>query len=222
MLLRMPPALRMLVLVLLTTLPRSARAWPEWGVSGGVATVRGAASQGTWQSWSPMVTADVVFRGGWTEVFAGAAATALVGPTADGGMAPLSALGMEVGAGVGVPLLSVGVYGGWGWPGGTVGLYGRMTLPASTEWADRIGIEGRLLATTADAATGGALLLRVEPAPLRRTAAPERPQGLDRSAEGSAAPGPADVPAPDAPTPTTSEPSSSDAGPGHHDDPYER
>jgi hypothetical protein len=211
MILRMRLAVRMLVLVLLASLPRAAYAWPEWGVSGGVATVGGVASQGAWQSWSPMVTADVVFRGGWSEVFAGAAATALVGPTADGGVTPLSALGMEVGAGVGVPLLSVGVYGGWGWPGGTVGLYGRMTLPTSTEWADRIGIEGRLLATTADAATGAALLLRVEPSPSRRTATPG-------PAEGSAAP----VSATDPPAPTTSEPSSSDAGPGHHEDPYDR
>jgi hypothetical protein len=102
-----------------------------------------------------------------------------------------------------------------------------MSVPASTEWANRIGIEGRLLATTAAAATGGALLLRVEPAPFRRFAqtpvragrTPEVPAGTPPPAEPQPAPAPTGR-APDTRVPDEPAPSDETPTPEHHDDPY--
>lgn len=210
--------------VLLLALPRGAQAWPTWSVSGGVATASGVGDPGAWQSYGPVLTTDVTWRGAWSECFTGVSVTGLVAPddaTGSGStdrVRPMSILAGEVGAGVGVPLFTVGLYGGWGWPGGTVGLYSRVTAPGPTEWSRRVGVEARLFASTAVAATGGALLVRVEPE-LRARRGERTPRAAAPAETAAPAPGPASAPE-QPPSPEAPPPAAPPSGTGHHDDPY--
>jgi hypothetical protein len=211
----MRPSTLVLTSAFLLAVPRSALAWPDWGVSGGMATVSGSSERGSWQSFGPVVTTDITWRGGWSEVFTGVAMSGVVVPGEDDSVRPLSLLAGELGAGIGVPLFTVGMYGGWGWPGGTVGLYSRVTAPGPTDWTRRIGVEARLFAATGEQATGGALLVRIEPELGSRATARARRE------PDVAAPAAESVPSPEAPEAPPPKPPPTEAPPsGHHDDPY--
>lgn len=191
-------------------------------VAGGLAAGGGTNSAGDWSTVGPAATLSYTGRLLILEWMAGASSYGLLAPHGTGTVlaAPLQ---LDLGAGIGVRAVSVGVFSSFGYSGPGGGLYAQVTAPGAG-WTRRVGLEGRVFSYGRLDTAGAALLLRVEPdlrARETRKAEEEAKRAERRPPPPSYPPEAAPVVTPTEPPPAEPAPEAPAEDAVHPPDPYD-